>query len=207
MQSEIAVAYSIARLAHKYQVRSVLEDAVSRLKSVYPDRLPDLIAVINGKASNISLLPSGYKDSLRVLELSRLLRDTSLLRSAYYHLAQDLPSNFAPHETSEELFLACAEDIARVKDGWPRLSMMTVDIRYATFELGSIECYESICNDARANAGRDCDWIGPNAFTLTEVDEYEGIICQACLEEMEQNEYRAMQTVWDELPSIFGFTD
>ncbi|EPT05746.1 hypothetical protein FOMPIDRAFT_31857, partial [Fomitopsis schrenkii] len=83
VQPKFGVVCSIARLAHKYQVRGVLDDAMRRVKSIYVDNVPDLLDAINGTASTTSSCP-GYRDSLRVLELSRLLGDTSPLRSAYY---------------------------------------------------------------------------------------------------------------------------
>ena len=211
MRAEFGVVYSIARLAHKYQARSVLEDAVSRIKSVYRDRMPDFIEVINTKASTV-LLSSGYKDSLRVLELSRLLGDTSFLRSAYYLLAQDLPLDLSPDAiSSEEMLTAFSEDVARVDEGRRQLTLATLDVRQATIESGSIQCYESICEGARADAARllceDDEWTALNAFTLAEENEYGGIVCQSCLEEMKQNEYRAMRRVWEELPTMFDFRD
>lgn len=208
VQPKFGVVCSIARLAHKYQVRGVLDDAMRRVKSIYVDNVPDLLDAINGTASTTSSCP-GYRDSLRVLELSRLLGDTSPLRSAYYYLAQTLPHDLQLNETSEDILLDFADEVSRVITGRRELAEQTLNVRRAAVQSGAFECYENICEEGRAEARRTLDhddgWTDCDAFTRTDMDEYGGYICQACVVRMKRNEYRAMREVWHQLPDIFRF--
>ncbi|KAH9932291.1 uncharacterized protein B0H18DRAFT_845962, partial [Fomitopsis serialis] len=86
-QAEFAVVSSLARIAHKYQVKNVLDEAMSRIKAVYPDNLDDFLEVLNERPPDLPMRSKDI-DSLHVLQIARLVGDTSLLRPAFYRLCQ-----------------------------------------------------------------------------------------------------------------------
>lgn len=211
VRAEFGVVYSIARLAHKYQARSILDDAMIRIKSVYMDNFEGFVEVINGKKSDL-LSSSGYEDALRVLKLSRLLDDTTLLRSAYYYLAQeDLPGDLQPGELPEGILLESAEDVSRIIAGRRELAIQTLAARRAT--LDGDACDERACKKARDEIKEwmcldddddDDQWTACDVFVRLDTEYMTSGGCRKCIQRYESIELRE---VWERLPTIFGFMD
>ncbi|KAI0731764.1 hypothetical protein C8Q72DRAFT_882851 [Fomitopsis betulina] len=201
VRAEFEVVYSI--LAHKYQARSILDDAMIRIKSVYMDNFEGFVELINGKKSDL-LSSSGYEDALRVLKLSRLLDDTTLLRSAYYYLAQeDLPG-----ELPEGILLESAEDVSRIIAGRRELAIQTLAARRAT--LDGDACDERACEKARDEIKErmclddydddDDQWAACDVFVRLDIEYMTECEIRKCIQHYESIE---MREVWERLPTIF----
>ena len=79
---DFCLAVRLVRLAHKYQVARVLDDAMARIKTLYAGDFDAFIGVLNGRLDYL-LSGHGNKD-WEVIALSRLVGDTTLLRPAFY---------------------------------------------------------------------------------------------------------------------------
>ncbi|KAH9835447.1 uncharacterized protein C8Q71DRAFT_120368 [Rhodofomes roseus] len=204
------VVDSLIRLAHKYQVKSVLDDAMTRLKAYYPDDMDQFIKVLNDPPVS-PLLQHDSMDSLQVIRIARLTGDTALLRPAFYLLCQAIDYPGPQTDRASDGPTDSDEDIARAIVGIKGMQRATDDVREEASEpCGSMECYMSQCRGALKSIHRTyrdvcADSEDRDAFRCMDLDDWAEILCRCCMETVKERENAAQYRVWEDLPTIFNF--
>lgn len=199
----------LIRLAHKYQVVRTLEDAMSRLRTLYPDDLDVFIEVLSKRPEH-TLFDHRDLDCLEVIQLARLVGDHTLLRPAFYRLCQVPPDDL--RGVNDTLRARFGDDIERCLKNRIHLEQATINVRQEMLaHLASGGCayrYDTICRELMYDMREDLKDDLPTPCGAFICINMEGtLLCKECFDGVKRKEKNAQERVWDEIPRFFEFTE
>ncbi|KAH9835448.1 uncharacterized protein C8Q71DRAFT_765924 [Rhodofomes roseus] len=212
------VASCLVRLAHKYQIQSVLDDAMGRIKGFYPSDLDDFKKVFDRQAANTALIHA-EPDCMEVVKLARLVGDISLLPAAFYRCCQLSPSFLLgkqPDGTFSNSHRLPDEDIGRCMAGKAYLTSARSFVLHEMRGKGrSVDCdREDSCDQAFDNMLGELDlapsasphrWCNP--FEVGDMPYWSEVLCGSCGTVVKYRLDHAEQTVWSTLPRVFDLKE
>ena len=200
---------ALVRLAHKYHVQPVQDQALAALRVF--DFTDDFDTYDDGLTNNVESLISKDAQAIGAVNLARLTDTPSMLPLAMYqcaYLTSALLDGWKRRDgTVEELSRA---DLRRCIDGRIALAQEQRILLYQVFsEDPSDDCARpGSCSDilrAMQNIfvlSRDCT----DCMVLTDcTDGVDKIgLCSACREEVRDRSRRGRRVIWNKLPEIFN---
>jgi len=212
---DFKVVKTLACMAHKYQVQNVLDEAMSRIKALFPDDVDTFIKVLAEHPANHTMKYEDTKaNSLQVIQIARLVGDISLLRPAYYRLCQNVHALSRPDEflkDSGPLAAEFTEDTRRAVAGAPDLGRATTEVRRkALLASTAEECFQDDCLDvlrSMANCMVDEESLLCDAFCCVDMEGWRDTLCGRCVWLVQGRENDAQLRVWEQLPTFFNFKE
>ncbi|KAH9932290.1 uncharacterized protein B0H18DRAFT_52707 [Fomitopsis serialis] len=213
---DFEVVNTLVHIAHKYQVQNVLDEAMSRIKALFPGTMHALIKVLDEYPAGHTMKYEDTKtNSLRVIEIARLVGDTSLLRPAYYRLCQHVrrggPEVDESLKDSDPLSAAFDEVTRRAVAGAPHLRLATLEVREEAFMTSTAEeCFQDDCLEVLSSMNAcmvDEQSLLCDAFDCVDMEGWSDTLCGRCVSLVQGRENDAQERVWEQLPTFFNFKE
>lgn len=203
--------FAAVRIGHKYQMPTLLQQAVDYLKKHYTndfgvwDRYPDYC-------------PSGFRyvHSIGVVNLARLTGETSLLPTALLaccQLEEELIPGFVREDgTSEQLTLSdvglCFVAKTRLIHESTRFALAILRPTVASECKTSLECGHGFKRLLGRLEGQIGAVVGTDPFQFMprfNSNVYQaGDLCKRCLSMVRERDRLERRAIWDRLPEILG---
>ncbi|KAH9932298.1 uncharacterized protein B0H18DRAFT_987469 [Fomitopsis serialis] len=226
-QVPFKVVAALLRLAHKYQITYLREEALARIKTVYVD---DSLDFMTEECPSHPLLTYEEEDAFDVVQLAHLTDTPSLLPAALYLCCETEPfweptniiKSFLSKRDEEPYNLLSQEDVFRCLAARPQL----VEARLAVFsyifsDAGGMQCRASgLCRGALAfiknrffEAQSEVpewpvriDCLYPRADDVMSDTCYSGqySFCSSCQTYFKGRDKDIRERIWSDLPSYFG---
>ncbi|KAI0737102.1 hypothetical protein C8Q80DRAFT_1214675 [Daedaleopsis nitida] len=201
----------LIRLAHKYAIPSVLNDALARLKKHFP---VDLAAWQDAKTRSQYVVATP-KDSITAIQLACLTNTLSILPTAYLacygamtdgqvpldtSFALDLPTiveimrgveNVIGYAANRLLYLTVVVPSAACKT--PHVCMVTCRTLAGAHQFGEVTAYDRMACHAALRPIADWFLKHPTAQ-----------LCKACTAGMQRYDREQIDDTWNKLPGMFG---
>lgn len=130
-----------SRISRTSTRSGVVEDAVDRIIYSYLSNMDAFIDSLDGTYESPELLYLDLQaDSLCVLELSRLLGDTLLLRPAYFYLCLPISDDLRCDAAAFADLPTLREDFTNTRVCGPALVRLTSEVHQETLAFESSEC-------------------------------------------------------------------
>lgn len=200
-------------MAHKYQIKNVLDHAIGFIKDFYSLTLTDFVAALNEPAWGDAAIAA----CVEVLNLARLVGDNSLLLPALYVCCQVSPEvlfGANGEGTHAALRRLSEEDLGRCLSGKAYLASARRWIRSSIFALEHAkDCIDRRCTSVIReikDMHEDLDVPEPgdmslcNAFDQVKMGGGEKTLCGACVRMFREKERNAHEVVWYQLPKALN---
>lgn len=208
-----AAIAAAARLGHKYQMTSLLEQAVDYLKTYYTNDYVSWITRGLFVAPNFSDV-----HSIGVLNLVRLLGETSLLPTAVLACCQlnlRLVRGFARADgTREQLtpddLALCVTAKTRLVQESVRVALLTIQPRLSKACKTAAQCERGFGKLVRkaADRVREIATADPFVCPLVRLEcHLGGDLCHSCWLSAQNRGVMERREVWTRLPKILGLED
>ncbi|TFY59726.1 hypothetical protein EVJ58_g5606 [Rhodofomes roseus] len=228
---EFTVVAALARLAHKYHITDLRNDAVARIKTLYTDKFEDFT---KQQPHSHELLSYKRQDAFEAVQLAHLVNEETILPVALYLCCQ--ARFFEDHTAIAELMAHRAdidkvdlqvrvwaeEDLSRCLVARPRLMQAKFEVVCTTFQQGlSPSCTGkrlSQCEEAlhRVKDNILSYEVGNNYHPTLDVDclasclqddpvgEELRSFCAECMAFFRERDLAARSSAWAQLPRCFG---
>ncbi|TBU39732.1 hypothetical protein BD309DRAFT_969065 [Dichomitus squalens] len=205
---------AMARLAHKYQIEDVLEQAISLLKTYYTDQ-----SVKWETYHDPSVLPFSHRDAnpIGIVLLARVLEESSMLPVAFYWcaiLGNKILDGWKRHDgktmylSREDAKAAVAGYGALSRDYGPMLHRIfaATDVQACTSrdKGGCKEAIEWMRARVEALLARAPPQMLNHSWTRNILHFQR--LCTACKDELVQRDKVERRKLWCSLPAMFGLS-
>ncbi|KAH9932292.1 uncharacterized protein B0H18DRAFT_987449 [Fomitopsis serialis] len=206
-KARFGVVSRLVRLAHKYEIQSVLDDAMGRIRVFYPSNLEDFLKVLKAPPSSPTLEHKNT-DCFEVVQLARLIGDNSLLPAAFYRCCQLKPG---PSSANNRTRLS-DEDMERCMAGRAYLANISMLVKRAVLQDGKTEdCFQDTCDDGLTRMTEGIESLMMiqysdtrcNALTCMEIDEYDEVLCGWCIASYKRRLLEVQKDIWNTLPERY----
>ncbi|TFY57397.1 hypothetical protein EVJ58_g7043 [Rhodofomes roseus] len=221
-QFSFAIIAALARLAHKYDIKDLLDDALHRMKSCFSNAFHDWAPTRDNECVGSPLMAYVETDAIAAVNIARLTDTPSMLPTALYVCCQldtDNILNGVPrgHDAVERL---SSEDITRCLDARLKLVHDNVVSAFSIFTIATSDGCTSQKNclllleelleieaEGRGLPLDNCscleDWIPPLREDAETGPILEGL-CASCQAMVQQRAADERKEVWERLPAIMG---
>lgn len=215
-KARFGVVSRLVRLAHKYEIQSVLDDAMGRIRVFYPSNLEDFLRVLKAPPSSPTL-EHNDADCFEVIQLARLIGDTSLLPAAFYRCCQLDPGTLlgkqsdGTYSPSQRL---SDEDIERCIAGRAYLANLSMLVKREVTRDGKTEdCFHNACDEGLITMTEGFESVQMvrfrfarcDALTCMDIDEYDEILCGWCITSYKRRLLEVQKYIWNTLPEVYVF--
>ncbi|KAJ7162675.1 hypothetical protein C8R43DRAFT_919596 [Mycena crocata] len=213
--ASVAVLSSVLRMSDKYEIDTLRKRALIHLSSIYPTKLSEWDALDMATAI-CSWKPALQGEAMEIGQVGRQVSALWILPVAFYDICHEVEIKTIISTTSS--FHLSPGDRASVATAIPylRTTCTSKALQFLWDPASIAGCVSPTdCSAARFQARFDKEqlWaeltfgeVEPDSpLSIWATSDWDGIdVCDICMSAMKDAHHAARQSLWDELPKIFG---
>ncbi|KAJ7078235.1 hypothetical protein C8R43DRAFT_1053405 [Mycena crocata] len=209
----LAVISSVLRMSHKYEVDVLRKRALIHLSAIYPTTLTEYDRMAD---DSCPWFPNASSQYFTVIMLARQVSALWLLPSAFYRTCNKIHTEaiigggrFSSLSTPDKIACVMGVRVLETTCASQALSFLSDPLQIPGCALAGCTKSRLQCRfdaeDWRAVSPREATGLPYLPLELWGTEDWDRLqVCDHCLTLMKTSQLEARQSIWEQLPAIFG---